>query len=182
LAAARVIQGVVGTATVGLVYLVGSLAFGRRAGLTSALLTAIYLPMVYYAGLLLTETWFTFLQMGALALWLRAWAAGPDSVAPEAGPDGGPGPAADHSRTRTVPGLALALAAGLTAGMACLSRAAFVLAVGMLAVGGWFAPPVPMSRPHRVARIAPFLLRAAAVIAPITVRNHQIHGRFYLIS
>src|SRR5262249_36942507 len=120
LAAARVIQGVVGTATVGLVYLVGSLAFGRRAGLTSALMTAIYLAMVYSAVLTLPETLFTCLQMSALALWLRAWAAGPDSVAPEAGPDGGPGPAADHSRTRTVPGLALALAAGLTAGMACL--------------------------------------------------------------
>jgi len=182
LAAVRVIQGVVGAATVGLVSLVGSLTFGRRPGLVSALLTAIYLPLVYYAGLLLTETWFTFLQMGALALWLRAWAGGPNSVALEPGPGGAAGPAPDRPGTNAVTGSLLALAAGLTAGMACLSRAAFVLATGMLAAAGCFIPPVPMPRAQRVARVAAFLLGAAVVIAPITVRNYQIHGRFYLIS
>ena len=74
--AVRVVQSVIGAATVGVVYLVGSLTFGRRPGLVAALLTAVYLPLVYYAGLLLTETWFTFLQMTALALWLRAWSRG----------------------------------------------------------------------------------------------------------
>ena len=73
-AAARLVQAVVGTATVGLVFLVGYLSFGRRPGLVSALLTAVYLPLVYYTGLLLTETWFNFLEMASLVLWLRAWA------------------------------------------------------------------------------------------------------------
>ena len=78
--------------------------------------------------------------------------------------------------------MTLAAIAGLTAGMACLTRAAFVLAVGMLAVGGLFVPPSATTRGRRVALVAVFLLSAAAVILPITVRNYQIHGRFILIS
>jgi hypothetical protein len=34
----------------------------------------------------------------------------------------------------------------------------------------------------RAALVASFLLGTAAAIAPVTVRNYQIHGRFFLIS
>jgi 4-amino-4-deoxy-L-arabinose transferase-like glycosyltransferase len=157
-AAIRVAQAVVGTLTVGAVYLLGSLCFGRRPGLVAATLTAVYLPLVYYAGLILTETWFLFLQMMALVLWLRAWGRGP-----AAGP-------------------ALALVAGLVAGLTCLTRTTFVLSVALLAIAGWSLPPVPTPRRRRAALVAMFLMGAAAVIAPITARNYQIHGRFILIS
>jgi 4-amino-4-deoxy-L-arabinose transferase-like glycosyltransferase len=180
--AVRVIQAVVGAATVGVVYLVGYWSFGRRPGLTSALLTAIYLPLVYYAGLLLTETWFTFLQMGAVALWMRACAAGSGADSQDARPNGRMSATHLDLQTGAFPGLVLAVAAGLTAGLACLNRATFVLGLALLAVGGLFCPPVPMPQAHRVARVAAFLLAAGAVIAPITVRNYQIHGRFFLIS
>ena len=76
----------------------------------------------------------------------------------------------------------LAVAAGLTTGMACQSRPAFLPAVGTLAIGGWFFPPVPMSPTRRTSQVAAFLLATAVAIAPITIRNYQIHHRFILIS
>jgi hypothetical protein len=45
-----------------------------------------------------------------------------------------------------------------------------------------FAPPVPTAGRLRATRVAAFLLGAVAAIAPVTVRNYQIHGRFILIS
>ena len=79
-------------------------------------------------------------------------------------------------------GVMWAIAAGMTAGMACLSRAAFVLALATLAAGGLLFPPIPTPPTQRLVRVAALLLAAGAVIAPITIRNYQIHGRFYLIS
>jgi 4-amino-4-deoxy-L-arabinose transferase-like glycosyltransferase len=171
--AVRVIQAVLSAATVGVVYLVGSLCFSRWAGLVAATLTAVYLPLVYYAGLLLTETWFIFLQMTALVLWLWAWCGRTNNGEISSRATNGP---------RAGIALFLAVAAGLIAGMACLTRAAFVLAVLTFAAGGLFFPPVAKSRGRRLSLVAAFLSAAATVIAPITVRNYQIHGRFILIS
>jgi hypothetical protein len=142
-------------------------------------LTAVYLPLVYYSGLLLTETWFTFLQMVNLALWLRAWAASPGSAAALANAKDSP---SFDPRTGAIAGVMWALAAGVVAGMASLSRAAAVLTLGTFAMGGLYFPPIPTPRAQRVARVAAFLIASSAVIAPITVRNYQIHGRFFLIS
>jgi hypothetical protein len=100
-AAVRVTQAVVGALTVGVVYRLGTLVFGRRPALLGAALTAVYLPLVYYAGLLLTETWYTFAQA-----------------------------------------VALALLAGIMAGLTCLTRPLFVLSAALLAAGGWAVPPV----------------------------------------
>jgi 4-amino-4-deoxy-L-arabinose transferase-like glycosyltransferase len=168
-AAVRVVQAIVGAATVGVVYLIGSLALGRRAALIAALLTAVYLPLVYYAGLLLSETWFIFLQMVSLALWLLVWRGQP--VDANCGR-----PTGDPAR------LPLAVAAGFVAGLACLTRTAFVMGVAALAAGGLFVSPVPTTWKRRVIRATAFVLAAAAAIAPITIRNYQIHRRFILIS
>jgi 4-amino-4-deoxy-L-arabinose transferase-like glycosyltransferase len=156
--ALRVTQAVVGALTVWVVYLLGSLVFGRRPGLVGAALTAVYLPLVYYEGLILTETWFTFVQAVAVTLWLRAWVRGAGS------------------------GLATALVAGGVGGLTCLVRPVFLIGLGSLAAGGWFFPPVPTAGRVRAARVAAFLIGAAVAIAPVTVRNYQIHGRFFLIS
>lgn len=161
-AAARLAQAVVGTLTVGLVYQLGSSCFDRRVGALASLLTAAYLPLVYYAGLLLTETWFIFLQVLALWLWVEAW-----------------GP---RARPRSVFDAALAFLAGLMAGLACLTRTIFVLGVVAIALGAWCFPPLPMTRAGRSLRLGAFLLGAALMIAPITIRNYQVHGRFVLIT
>jgi asparagine N-glycosylation enzyme membrane subunit Stt3 len=119
LGALRVTQAVVGALTVWVVYRLGSLVFGRRPGLVGAALTAVYLPLVYYAGLILTETWFTFVRAVAVTLWLRAWVRGRGT------------------------GLATAMVAGLVAGVTCLVRPVFLIGLASLAAGGLFFPPVP---------------------------------------
>ncbi|HEX5502673.1 MAG TPA: glycosyltransferase family 39 protein [Thermomicrobiales bacterium] len=59
-------QVALSTATVGLVYALGRLAFGRRAAArTVAALCAVYLPFAVYCRLLLSETLFNFLFVGA---------------------------------------------------------------------------------------------------------------------
>ncbi|HET8632012.1 MAG TPA: glycosyltransferase family 39 protein [Thermomicrobiales bacterium] len=65
-------QVALSTATVGLVYALGRLAFGRRAAArTAAALCAAYLPFAVYCRLLLSETLFNFLFVGACValLW-----------------------------------------------------------------------------------------------------------------
>jgi 4-amino-4-deoxy-L-arabinose transferase-like glycosyltransferase len=168
LAAVRVVQGLIGTATVALVYVVGLMLFGRAPALAAAALTALYLPLVYYAGLLLTETWFTFLQIAALALWLAAWR----------GQGGRRGASGAGGTLRVV----LALGAGLVAGWACLNRAAFLPAIVVLALGGILVPPVHLPRRTRWMLATAFLAAALAAIAPVTWRNYQIHGQLILVS
>lgn len=172
-AAVRVAQAVVGALTAGAVARLGSLCFGRRPGLVAAALTAVYLPLVYYAGLLLSETWFVFVQVVALSLWLRAWGPSPAESAPVS-PDGQP--------RSGLAALAFAFLAGLVGGVACLTRTVFVLGLAALAAGGWLVPPSPTSRGRRLALAGALVAGAAVVIAPITVRNYQIHGRFILLT
>jgi 4-amino-4-deoxy-L-arabinose transferase-like glycosyltransferase len=164
-AALRVTQAVLGTATVGLVYLVGALTFGRVAGLFAAVLTGVDLPLVYYEGLILSETWFIFLQMAALALWLRAWGKSPEEDVASGGSS-----------------LGLATVAGVVAGVACLSRTAFLGAVVAMAAGAAVWGPSQAAPRRRLAMAAAWLAGAAVAIAPVTVRNYQIHDRFILIS
>jgi 4-amino-4-deoxy-L-arabinose transferase-like glycosyltransferase len=174
-AVVRVAQAVVGALSVGAVGLLGSLCFGRRQGLVAALLTTVYLPLVYYAGLLLTETWFSFVQLAALVLWLLAW----DVLAR---PEDETGTAATSRRWRLGAGAGLAWLAGVLGGVASLTRPTFVLSLATLAAGGWCFAPRPVPRRLRVLLIAALSLGGTLVIAPITVRNYQIHGRFYLIT
>jgi hypothetical protein len=104
--------------------------------------------------------------MASLALWLLAWRDEPETAQ-----------AAGETMRLT-----LCVVGGLVGGLACLTRTAFVMGVAALALGGLVVAPVRAARKSRAARVAAFVLAAAAVIAPITVRNYQIHGRFILIS
>ena len=66
--AALLLNALLGTATVALVYAIGVRAFGRRAALVAAAITALFPSLVFLAGVTLSETAFTFLLL--LALWL----------------------------------------------------------------------------------------------------------------
>lgn len=159
-AAVRLVQAAVSTASVGLQYGLGARLFSRRAGLLAAALAAGYLPFVYYTGLLLTETWFTLLQLVSVYLWLCSW------------------PASAVGRPKPL----LALAAGVLGGMACTVRTAFLPAVAALAVGAVACPLAPVELRWRIRLALLFVAGAALAIAPATVRNFQIHHRFILIS
>ena len=181
--AVRAVQGVVGTATVWVVYVLGAVTFGRCPGLIAAALTAIYLPLVYYTGFLLSETWFLFLQLAALALWIKAWG-------PTASRDAPADTSKDPSLSELIgaeaysghANILVAGLAGIMAGAACITRAAFLPAVAAMAVLAWWSPPKSESRRRRTAMIAAFIIAASATVAPITWRNWQIHGRFILVT
>ena len=71
--AVRVIQAILGAATVFLVFQVALAAFGERIALLSCLLTAIYPPLIIYSGVILSETLFAFLLM--FSVWAMMMAA-----------------------------------------------------------------------------------------------------------
>ena len=69
-AAAMLVQHLIGLAASLLVYLIGHRLFGPLAGLTAALLTALDVELALYEHAVMTETLFTVLLLGALALVL----------------------------------------------------------------------------------------------------------------
>jgi len=66
--AARMLNVVLGSATVVLLYLLGSRVFDRRVGLTAALLLALFPNQVFFSSLTLTEILFTTLLVLILLL------------------------------------------------------------------------------------------------------------------
>lgn len=157
--AVRITQAIIATASVFLVYFLGRQVFNRQAGLWAALGMALHLPQVYYAGLLLTETWFTFLQLLSFTLWLGSW---------------------NHAKSSSGPGLAVL--SGITAGLACLNRAAFLPGIVIIAAGSWFLYSKSISRSRRFQLISLFVISAILIISPVTVRNFHIHKQFVLVS
>lgn len=68
----RVFQALLGAGTCLLVGLVGARIFGRRVGLIAGGLASLYPAFIFYAGLLFSETVFTFLLVALLWAWVRA--------------------------------------------------------------------------------------------------------------
>ncbi len=156
--AVRVIQGFLGTVTCLLIYLIGKEVFGETAGLLAATFSAVYPPLIFYTGVLLTESLGTFLLASATWLLLR-W-----------------------SRIEPTRRHALLWIAGLVLGLAALTRTVLLTAapIGLLWVlliaGRW--PGWRRAVHYGLALCLPIAL----VITPITMRNYQIHGEFVLIS
>lgn len=68
----RVFQALLGAGTCLLVGLVGARIFGRRVGLIAGGLASLYPAFIFYAGLLFSETVFTFILVLLLWVWVRA--------------------------------------------------------------------------------------------------------------
>jgi 4-amino-4-deoxy-L-arabinose transferase-like glycosyltransferase len=156
--AVRIAQALLDTVTCLLIYLLAKEAFGPIAGLIAGLVAAAYPPLIFYTGVLLTETLTTFL-LTAAALCVLSLAR------------------FEHVRRQV-----LLLLAGLLLGLAIITRSVFLVTVPLvllwlltLAEGwrGWSSS---------VRRTLSLLVPIVLVIIPITVRNWQIHGRFVLIS
>ncbi len=156
--AVRIAQALVGTLTCMLVYLLGKAAFGGSAGLLAAAFSAIYPPLIFYSGVLLTETLSTFL-LAATALLLLT------------------GGNRDASQ-RTI----LLILAGFSLGFAALTRSVLLATIPIALLwiltvgGGW--PGWQQALRAALALCLPIVL----VIAPVTIRNYQIHQQFILIS
>jgi 4-amino-4-deoxy-L-arabinose transferase-like glycosyltransferase len=156
--AVRVVQAVLGTLTCLLVYLLAREIFGPPAGFLAGLTAAVYPPLIFYTGVLLTET-LTACLLTAASCCLVA--------------------SARHKRSGR--DIAVILS-GLLLGFTVITRSIFLVAVPfvllwlMFLAQGWrgWRPGVRM--------VLMLLVPIVLVIAPITARNWQIHGRLVPIS
>lgn len=152
-AVVRAIQALVSLLTVVIVHRMGREAYGPRVALVASVLICFYPPLLGFANLILTETWFTFF-FAATALWSVLYLR--------------------HGRTRD-----LALA-GLWCGLGALTRSALVywppfLVLLVLALGR-------ESLTRRLVAAGTLALVFVAVITPWTIRNTSVQKTFTMID
>jgi hypothetical protein len=160
----------IGTLLVAATGLLGAALFGGRAGLLAAALGALQPALVAQSHMLWSEGLFSLLVTLSLAAAVRAAGSAPSpAAAAVAGSD-----------------LAWAAAAGLGFGLAALVRE---LALGVAAACAlWWLVPGPGTAPPRggrrtaARRGALMLVLAALVVAPWTLRNARVLGRFVPVS
>ncbi len=158
LIAARVVQAVLGAASVGLTGLLAQRLAGPRAGLIAATIVAIYPAWLIYPVYLVAEPLFTFLTLLGIWLWtLRGtW-------------------------TAILVGLVLSIAMQTRAvGIATIAGivVASALALIVRVRGHVAAPQDQIAWKPLASRLALLLVTFAIVLAPWVVRNARLFGEF----
>lgn len=156
--AARLIQAaLVGLATCLLIYSLTRRVFGSHVGLVAAGIAAVYTYFVYYSAALMTESFFMVAALASLEMAYRL------------------------SEEPTVGRAALL---GLCLGLAALLRQAILPFVPVLFAWLLWTNVRGFKRPS--ARTLASLLIAGTVliacIAPFTIRNYRVYGRFLLLN
>ncbi len=151
---ARVAQAFVGTAVVALVGLLAAQLAGGVVGLFALGLAAVYVPLITVGGAVMSEPLFAVFELAAVAAAL------------------------EHRRSRHR--WRWAVAAGVLAGLAILTRANALVLLAPLAFAAWDARP----RLSRSALGPPLVLClvAALTVAPWTLRNERVFHRFVPVS
>lgn len=149
----RLVQALIGTASAGLVYLLGARAFDRRVGLLAAFLVAIDWVLIYFDGELLLPVLEVPLDLLAVWLTLRL--------------SDGPRPAS-------------AALAGAAWGLSAIVRPNVLLFAPVLAA--WILARTADGWRRRLATAAAFGLALLAPILPITATNRIAGGDWVLIS
>lgn len=152
--AVKVAQAMLGAVSVVVIAALAARVAGQGAGAVAAAVTAVYPPLVWISGYVLSEALYSPLALlSALIL---------SSVT-----DRG----SSRGMTWRTPGLVFG--AGLVAGLAALTRPVLVLFLGCATV--WLAL---RSRRHAVT----FIIGAGLVIAPWTARNTYEYGRIVAVA
>ena len=154
----RLVQALLGASSTLFVYAIAAWAFDRRSGLIAATLVALYLPLIYYDGILMATSLLTFLVLLSVRILLRA---------------------ADSRHRRSA--LPLFAGAGLVFGMVLLGRPNFLLVAAALAA--WLL--LNRSFPFHgigVAGAIVFLAAALLVISPITIYHKIEHDEWVVVA
>jgi 4-amino-4-deoxy-L-arabinose transferase-like glycosyltransferase len=151
----KIAQSFVGAVGVWLIGLIALRAAGPRPAVIAAAIAAVYPPLVWIPAYVLSEAVYSVLALGTVLLL---------DIAVDHADDAGSGRA----------GGALALIAGMLAGVAVLTRPAMIFFLPLAAV--WL-----VARRRTVLAVA-LIAAAAAVIAPWTARNARVYGRFVLVA
>jgi 4-amino-4-deoxy-L-arabinose transferase-like glycosyltransferase len=171
---ARLVQAlVVGILLPWLTYKLGKHLFDEMIGLVAAGITAIYLYFVYYAGTLMTESFYIVALLASFYLAMRL-------VEPATGaPVPVSGPGAAGVSTRNWVGTALML--GVAVGSAALLRQLSILFIPFLFVWIWWA-----GRTNHAQNVLRSLAVASIVICvmilPFSIYNSIRFDRFVLLN
>lgn len=141
---AQLLNVVLGTATVGLVYLIGRRALGSQPALVGASIVAAFPSLVFFTAVTISEVTFTFLALLAVYLLLLEASA-------ERGRD-----------------LRLLLAAGLVLGLASLVRGQALL-LPIVLVPFWLRSGIGW--PGVADRMVALALGIGLIVAPWSIRN-----------
>ncbi|HID09829.1 MAG TPA: tetratricopeptide repeat protein [Candidatus Latescibacteria bacterium] len=143
---------VLGALSCGLVFMIGTRAFGRSAGILAGLMAAAYGPFLFFEGMLLPTALGTFLALGTVGLALRA----------------------ERRKRFIVWGMV-----GGILGLAALAVGNTLAFLPFLAawVWRWGGP-----RRGRLVRIGAILVGASAALLPIAIRNGLVGRDWVLIS
>lgn len=156
---ARLVQAlVVGILHPILAYRIGTRAFNETAGLVAAGTTAFYSYFIYYAGTLMTESFYFVVVLVVLYLALRIAEAGTDRES-----------------------LRLSVRFGLFMGIAVLLRQLFLLLIPMIIGWIWIARRTEKRAPPVLVSLVAIAI-VALMILPFTAYNYARFGRFVLLN
>lgn len=153
--AAKCAQFVIGSFSCSLVFILGARVFGKRAGVVAGMMAAVYGPLIYFDGELLTPTLQVFLNLCAIVLLL--------SVVERPAP------------WRFA-------AAGLVLGLSIITRPDVAVFVAAASVWAFVALRARSSASKASRGALLFVLCAALPVVPVAVRNRMVGGDAVLIS
>jgi len=148
----QILQSVLGAAGILLIAAIAHRAGGPRSGVAAAALAAIYPPLVWMPAYALSETLYSTVAL-AIVLILG----------------NGDSPLFQRLEKGTVP-----FFSGLLTGLAILIRPAMVFFLPLAAL--W------MVAKRAYVAAAVFALVAVLVVAPWTIRNHRVYGRWIAVA
>lgn len=155
----KMAQALLGAAGIWLIAAIAGRAAGPRAAVTAAAIAAVYPPLIWMPSYVLSETVFSAVALGA-AFVLQA------GLAPRASH-------LDPPASRLPPRAALFAGAALT-GVGILTRPALLFFLPLAALWLW--------RKRTLADACLFLVVAALCVAPWTIRNQRVYGRWIAVA
>lgn len=163
----KIAQALLGAASIWLIAVIAGRAAGPRAAVTAAAIAAVYPPLVWMPAYVLSETLFSALALAA-ALVLSHEARGGRRAR-----DGGDLTRLAPRASGLAPRASLIAGAVLT-GVAILTRPAMLFFLPFAAVWLW--------RKRTLADALLFVVLAAVCVAPWTIRNHRVYGRWIAVA
>ena len=160
----QIAQAFVGTLIVWLIASIAARAAGPRAGIVAAALAAIYPPLVWTPAYVLSETVFSALALAAARV-LQSIGYRISDIGYRI---------SDIGHRVSVIGYRAPVIGGALSGAAILTRPALIFFLPFAAIWLW--------RSRRTADAAIFLLVAALCVAPWTIRNYRVYGRWIAVA
>ena len=167
----KVAQSIVGALGVWLIGQLARRAAGPAAGVAAATIAAAYPPLVWICAYVLSEALYSTVALATVLVLNLAIDRADRSIDPSRSTRVSDAPARDEWLRR---GSALAILAGVAAGVAILVRPAMLLFLPLAAV--WLLAH------RRIALAGALVIGTLLVVAPWTARNLRVYDRFVLIA